>query len=226
MTLYVGANINLDYSMMYASIDDSSQKFGSMKDSLYYHYRAYFKYTDEASVGRLTPSFGLGVKVKFFNGNIHAQIDDLFMQLNYKNLGGGWYDKYYRNDLFFFDVDYEAIEETFIEDDTTRVKNRYVKFNPSVSVGMDYTFFDELQVMGKYINNQHSYKNGFSFGAGYQWKCLPFQAVMGYDDNVFYEFKTGLIFDRFEWKFGTTFYHGFFRYGKGIGLDTSMMIKF
>ncbi len=226
MTLYVGANINLDYSMMYASIDESSQNFGSMDDSLYYHYKAHFEYTDEGSVGRLTPSIGFGVKAVIFNGNFHAQIDDIFMQLNYKNLAGGWYDKYYRNDLFYFDEDYEAIEETFVEDDTTRVKNRYVKFKPSVSVGMDYTILKGLQVMGKYINNQHSYKNGFSLGAGYQWKCLPLQAVMGYDDNIYYEFKTGLIFNKFEWMVGSTFYHGFFRYGKGLGLNSAMMFKF
>ncbi len=226
MTLYLGANINLDYSMLYASIDESSQLFGSMTDSLYYHYRAHFKYTDEGSVGRLTPSFGFGLKAKIFNGNFHAQIDDVFMQLNYKDLAGGWYDKYYRNDLFYFDEDYEAIEETFVEDDSTRVKNRYVKFNPSVSVGIDYTIINNLQIMSKYIYNDHSHKNGFSFGAGYQLAWWPFQTVVGYDDNIFYEFKTGLIFDRFEWLVGSTFYHGFFRYGKGVGLESSMMFKF
>lgn len=226
IVIFMGANINLDYSMMYASVDESSQKFGSMDDSLYYHYNAHFEYTDEGSVGRLTPSFGFGVKAKIFNGNFHAQIDDIFMQLNYKNLAGGWYDKYYRNDLLYFDEDYEAIEETFVEDDSTRVKNRYVKFNPSISVGMDYTIFNNFQVMAKYINNQHSHKNGFSLGSGYQWRWLPFQAVLGYDDNIYYEFKTGLIFDRFEWQMGSTFYHGFFRYGKGIGLNSSMMFKF
>ena len=226
MTLYVGANINLDYSMMYASIDESSQEFGSMDDSLYYHYKAHFKYSDEGSVGRLTPSFGFGVKARIFNGNFYAKIDDIFMQLNYKNLTGGWYDKYYRNDLLYFDEDYEAIEETFAEDDSTRVKNRYVKFSPSVSVGMDYMILKDLQIMAKYINNQHSYKNGFSFGAGYQWRWLPVQAVIGYDENIYYEFKSGLIFDRFEWETGATFYHGFFRYGKGLGLSSSMKIKF
>ncbi|MEA2095996.1 MAG: hypothetical protein U9P73_04795 [Candidatus Cloacimonadota bacterium] len=226
MTLYLGANINLDYSMMYASLEESSQRFGSMTDSLYYHYQAHFKYTDEGSVGRLTPSVGFGVKAKIFNGNFHAQIDDIFMQLNYKNLAGGWYDQYYRNDLFFFDEDYEAIEETFVEDDSTRVKNRYVKFKPGISVGMDYTIVSSLQVMGKYINNQHSYKNGFSLGLGYQLGFWPLQTVVGYDDNIYYEFKTGLIFDRFEWQTGATFYHGFFRYGKGIGLNSSMMFKF
>lgn len=226
MTLYVGANINLDYSMMYASIDESSQEFGSMDDSLYYHYKAHFKYTDEGSVGRLTPSFGFGIKARIFNGNFHAQIDDVFMQLNFKNLAGGWYDTYYRNDLFYFDKDYEAIEETFMEDDSTRVKNRYVKFKPTVSVGLDYTIFNNFEVMGKYINNQHSYKNGFSLGAGYQAGQFPIQSVVGYDDNVFFEFKTGLIFERFEWMTGATFYHGFFRYGKGVGLESSMKIKF
>ncbi len=226
MTLYLGANINLDYSMLYASIDESSQLFGSMEDSLYYHYRAHFKYTDEGSIGRLTPSFGFGLKAKIFNGNFHAQIDDVFMQLNYKDLAGGWYDKYYRNDLLYFDTDYSAIEETFVEDDSTRVKNRYVKFNPSVSVGVDYTIINNLQVMSKYIYNDHSHKNGFSFGAGYQLAWWPFQTVVGYDDNIFYEFKTGLIFDRFEWLVGSTFYHGFFRYGKGVGLNSSMMFKF
>ena len=226
MTLYIGANINLDYSMLYASIDESSQEFGSMTDSLYYHYKAHFKYTDEGSIGRLTPSFGFGFKANIFNGNFHAQIDDLFMQLNFKDLAGGWYDKYYRNDLFYFDEDYAAIEETFVEDDSTRVKNRYVKFNPSVSVGIDYTIVSNLQVMSKYIYNDHSHKNGFSFGAGYQLGWWPFQTVVGYDDNIFYEFKTGLIFDRFEWMMGSTFYHGFFRYGKGIGLNSSMMFKF
>ncbi len=80
--------------------------------------------------------------------------------------------------------------------------------------------------MGKYINNQHSYKNGFSLGAGCQLGYLPFQTIVGYDDNVFFEFKAGLIFERFEWMTGATFYHGFFRYGKGIGLESSMKIKF
>ena len=226
MTIYLGANVNLDYSMLYASIEESSQNFGSMTDSLYYNYKAHFKYTDEGSIGRLTPSFGFGVKARILNGNFHAQIDDILMQLNYKDLAGGWYEKYYRNDLFFFDEDYEAIEETFAEDDSTRVKNRYVKFKPGISVGMDYTIVSSLQIMSKYINNQHSYKNGFSFGLGYQLGFWPLQAVVGYDDNIYYEFKTGLIFNRFEWQTGATFYHGFFRYGKGLGLNSSMMFKF
>ncbi len=226
LTLFLGANINLDYSMMYASIDESLQEFGSMDDSLYYHYRAHFKYTDERSVGRLTPSFGFGLKAKIFNGNLHAQIDDIFMQLNFKNLGGGWYDKYYRNDLLYTDIDYESFEETIIEDDSTRVKNRYVKFNPSITVGMDYMILNNLQIMVKYINNEHSYKNGFSFGGSYQPGNIPWQTVIGYDNNVFYEFKTGLIYDRFEWMSGVAFYHGFFRYGKGLGLNSSLMFKF
>jgi hypothetical protein len=80
--------------------------------------------------------------------------------------------------------------------------------------------------MSKDINNQHSHKNGFSFGAGYQLGWWPFQTVIGYDNNIFYKFKTGLIFDKFEWLVGSTFYHGFFRYGKGVGLNSSMMFKF
>ena len=91
---------------------------------------------------------------------------------------------------------------------------------------MDYTIVSSLQVMSKYINNQHSYKNGFSLGLGYQLGCWPLQTVVGYDDNIYYEFKSGLIFDRFEWQTGATFYHGFFRYGKGLGLNSSMMFKF
>ncbi|MCF7858333.1 MAG: hypothetical protein K9N07_03280 [Candidatus Cloacimonetes bacterium] len=226
MTLFIGVNINLDYSMNYAVIDESLQEFGSMVDSLHYYYKAQFKYTDEHSVGRLSPSFGLGLKAKIFNGNFHAQIDDVFMQLNYRNLAGGWHERYYRNDLLFFDEDYEAIDETFAEDDSTRVQSRSVKFNPSLSLGFDYAITNDFEVMAKYINNNHSHKNGPSIGAGYQWRWLPIQAVIGYDKNVFYDFRTGLIFNNFELQTGITFYHGFFRYGKGFGLNSAMSIKF
>jgi hypothetical protein len=226
MTLYFGANINFNYSMLYASIDESIQNFGSMPEKLYYYYNAHFKYTDEHSVGRLTPSLGFGMKARIFEGYWHASIDDLFMQLNYKNLGGGWYERKYRNDLLYFEEGYKAFYETILEDDSTRVKNRYVKIKPSVSVGMEYTFFQKLNVMAKYINEQYSYKNGFSFGVDYQLACVPMQAVMGYDENIFYEFKTGLIFNGFEWMLGGTFYHGFFRYGKGIGINSMIRFKF
>ncbi len=226
MNLYFGVNINLNYSMFYTSIDESIQNFGSTNDTLYYYYNAHFKYTDEHSVGRLTPSLGFGMKARIFEGYLHASIDDLFMQLNYKNLTGGWYEKRYTNYLDYLQEGYEAFQETIIEDDSTRVKNRYVKIKPSVSVGMEYTFFRKLNVVAKYINEQYSYKNGFSFGAGYQLACIPIQAIMGYDENILYEFKTGLIFNGFEWMLGGTFYHGFFRYGKGIGLNSMIRFKF
>ena len=226
MALYFGMNINLNYSMLYTSIDESIQNFGSTNDTLYYYYKAHFKFTDEQSVGRLTPSLGFGMKARIFEGYLYASIDDLFMQLNYKNLTGGWYEKRYTNYLDYLQEGYEAFQETIIEDDSTRVKNRYVKIKPSVSVGMEYTFFRKLNVVAKYINEQYSYKNGFSFGAGYQLACIPIQAIMGYDENIFYEFKTGLIFNGFEWMLGGTFYHGFFRYGKGIGLNSMIRFKF
>jgi hypothetical protein len=226
MTLYFGANINFNYSMMYGTIIESEQNFGSMPYNAYYDYTAHLQYSDEYSVGRLTPSLGFGMKARIFEGYLHASIDDLFMQLNYKNLGAGVYYKEVVDSLLYFDLEHEPFEIEDFEDDSTRVKNKYVKIKPSVSVGMEYTFFQKLNVMAKYINEQYSYKNGFSFGTGYQLACIPMQAVMGYDKNIFYEFNTGLIFKGFEWKMGATFYHGFFRYGKGIGLDSAFVFKF
>ena len=226
MTLYFGANINFNYSMMYGTIVTSLQEFGSMPHSAYYKYTAHLQYSDEHSVGRLTPTFGFGLKARIFEGYLHFRLDDIFMQLNYKNLGAGKYEKMVVDSLLFFvDPDHKPFEEENFEEEL-RVKNKYVKIKPSVSVGMEYTFFHKLQVMAKYINEQYSYKNGFSFGVGYQLACVPMQAVMGYDDNIFYEFRTGLIFNGFEWMLGGTFYHGFFRYGTGFGLDSAIVFKF
>ncbi|MCK4311984.1 MAG: hypothetical protein KAW88_04540 [Candidatus Cloacimonetes bacterium] len=147
------------------------------------------------------------------------------MQLSYKNLGVSKYEKIVIDSLLYFDTDHEPFEKEDFEEEL-RVKNKYVKIKPSVSVGMEYTLRNKIQVMVKYSNSKFAYLNGISFGAGYQLAFIPIQAVIGFQDDTYFQFKTGLKFSKFEWTTATTFHHGLFAHAKGIGFSSSIDIKF
>jgi len=224
--VYVGGNINFNYSLIYAGVAESRQEFGTMADSTYYDVYARFLHSDEEFTGQVNPSFGLGVKVPFYSGYFHFSMDDIFLQLRYENLVGGEYSKVVTDSLLWLQEGYEAFEYESIENDSIRVRSKILKMNPSFCIGAEYRFFNKLDVMMSYTNNKFAYLDGFYSAAGIQLGIIPFQTGLGYDENVYFQFKTGLNFNKFEWMVGTTFYHGFFRYAKGIGLQSAIKIKF
>jgi hypothetical protein len=226
LPIYVGANINLNYSLQYAGIVESEQYFGTFKDSTYYSIYTRFMNTDAESSGQLSPSFGFGLKVPFYSGNFHFNIDDLFLQLTYRDLEGWIYAKSVTDSLDLMQTYYEAVEHVNIENDTIRTKSKTVKINPSFTIGAEYQFFNKLDVMMRYTNDQFSYNNGFYTAAGIKLGGLPFQFGLGYRENVFYQIKTGLNFKKFEWMIGTTSYYGFFRYARGFGIQSEIRIKY
>ena len=226
MPIYIGANLNINYSLQYGGLIESSQEFGSMPDSMYYDIHALYAYTDEKSTGSMNPSLGFGFKAKILDGYFHFNVDDVFLQLTYNNLAGGEFVKVGVDSLLYLQEGHEIFEIENSENDSLRVKKRTVKFNPSVSFGTEYTFFKNLDVMMKYSSNELTQADGFAIGAGYQLGVIPLQAIFGLSENSYYKFQTGLKFSKFEWVTGMTFYHGFFRYAKGIGLNSSIDFRF
>jgi hypothetical protein len=226
MPISVGANLNINYSLQYGGVIESEQEFGTHPEQSYYDIRALYAYSDDKSTGSMNPSLGFGFKAKVLDGFFHFDIDDIFLQLTYKDLAGGEYIKVGIDSLLYLQEDHELLELENVENDSLRVKKRTVKFNPSVSFGAEYTFFEKLDVMMKYSSNELIQNDGFQIGAGYQLGVVPLQAVFGLLENSFYKFQSGLKFSKFEWSTGVTFYHGFFRYAKGIGLHSSIDFRF
>lgn len=226
LNIYVGGSINLNYSLVYAEVIESRQEFGTMADSTFCDVYARYLHSDENFAGQLHPSFGLGLTVPFYSGFFHLSLDDIFLQLRYKNLVGGEYSMVVADSLLWFQDGHEAFEYENIQNDSIRVESKTLKINPSFCIGAEYTFFKKLDVMMRYTNNQFAYLDGFYSAVGTQFSKIPLQTGLGYDGNMYFQFKTGLNFNKVEWMIGTTFYHGFFRYAKGIGLESSMKIKF
>ena len=226
LQIYVGGSINLNYPLVYAGVIESRQEFGTMADSTFYDVYARFLHSDEEFSGQLHPSFGLGLTVPIYNGFFHFSLDDIFLQLRFKDLVGGEYSEVVTDSLLWFQDGHEAFEYENIENDSIRVGSKTLKINPSFCIGAEYTFLNKLNVMMCYTNNQFAYLDGFYSAVGTQLSIIPLQTGLGYDENMYYQFKTGLNFNKVEWMIGTTFYHGFFRYAKGIGLQSAIKIKF
>jgi len=226
MPIYVGANLNINYSLQYGGLIKSTQDFGSMPDSMYYDIHAIYAYSDEKSNGKMNPSLGFGLKAKVLDGYFHFNVDDIFLQLTFEDLAGGEIIKTVTDSLLYLQEDFEVYEYANSEDDSLRVKKRTVKIKPSVSIGAEYTFFNSLDVMMKYSSNELVQADGFQIGAGYQLGIIPLQTVFGLSDNPFFKFQSGLKFSKFEWINGVTFFHGFFRYAKGMGFNSTIDFKF
>ena len=226
LPLAVGANLNINYSMQYGGLIESSQKFGSMPDSLYYDINVRYAFTDEKSCGRMNPSLGFGLQADIWQGAFHFNIDDLFLQLTYRNLSGGEIVKVVTDSLLYLQEDYKPHEYENSENDSLRLKKHTLKFKPSVSVGYERSFFNRLDMMIKYSSNQLTQTDGLAFGATMMVGVIPLQTIVGFSDNTYFKFQTGLKLRKFQWVSGMTFYHGFFRYAKGIGFNSSIDLKF
>jgi len=226
LPVYVGGKINLNYSLVYAGVVESRQEFGTLPDSTFYDIYTRFLYTDEDYSGKLNPSFGFGLKVPFYSGFFHLSMDNIFLQLRYEDLAGGEYSKVVTDSLLWLQEGHEAFEYENIENDSIHAESKTLKINPSFCIGAEYQFFNKLDVMMRYTNNQFAYIDRFYTAAGIQYGKIPLQIGLGYDENVYFQFKTGLNFNKFEWMIGSTFYHGFFRYAKGIGFQSAIKIKY
>ena len=226
LPIYIAGNIDFNYSLAYAGIVESSQSFGTMTDSTYYDIYTRFMNTDTESSGQFHPSFGFGLKIPVYNGFFHFSMDDIFLQLHYKDLEGWIYAKEVTDSLAWMQPGHEAFEYENIEDDQIRTKSKTVKINPSFCVGAEYPFFNKLTLMMRYANDQFAYNNGFYTATEFKLGAIPFQMGMGYHENVLYQIKTGLNFGKFEWMLGITSYYGFFRYARGVGLQSAIRIKY
>lgn len=223
---YLGAKLNLNYSLDYYGLTRSRQHFGSMTDSLFYDISVRFLNTDEESKGQLHPSFGLGIKVPFENGFFHFNVDDIFLQLRYKNLAGGHYVKVVTDSLLYLQNGHAAFEYENIENDSLRARSKTLKIHPSLAIGVEWMLYDRFDVMLSYSNDRFANLDGLYAAAATSYDVIPLQAGIGYDKNMYYQLKSGVNLDRIEWMIGITSYHGLFRYARGIGLQSGISIKF
>jgi hypothetical protein len=225
-SLYFGANINLNYPLFYGEVLESTQSFGSMLDSLYYDATLKLSYFElgESSVSP-SPSFGFGAILELQKGWAYFKVDDIFGNLKFENLKAFEYREQYSNELIYFDEDYEITQESI--ENEYRISARKISFHPSLEFGFEHEIFKNTDILAKYKLIQYETRNGLSVGANYDFmKIIPIQVVCGYADHLFYEAKLGLKLRKFEWSISSNFYHGFFRYAKGMGVSSEMRINF
>ncbi len=226
MPINVGARFNINHSLAYGGVVESRQQFGSVPDSTYYDIYAKYAYSDEDTQGMTSASLGFGLKTEFMGATIHFSLDDIFLQLSYDDLAGGEISQVGTDSLLYFQEDHEIYEYENIENDSLRLGSRTRSINPSFSLGVEYTFLDKIDAVMKYSSSELSNQDGFLLGGSYELGVLPIQAFYGNNGSSYYQFVSGLKFNKFEWKVGATFYHGFFRYAKGLGLSSEFKIKF
>ncbi len=225
-SLYFGANINLNYPLFYGEVIESTQSFGSMLDSLYYDATLKLSYFElgESTVSP-SPSFGFGAILELQKGWAYLKVDDILGNLKFKNLKALEYRERYSNELIYFDEDYEIIQESI--ENEYQISTRKISFHPSLELGFEHEIFKNTDILAKYKLIQYETKNGLSVGVNYDFmEIIPIQVVCGYADQLFYEAKLGLKLRKFEWSISSNFYHGFFRYAKGIGVSSEMRINF
>jgi len=226
MPINVGARLNLNRALAYGGVLESDQQFGSMPDSAYYNIYGKVAYSDEDTKGKLSPSFGFGLQTTFGDGKFNFSLDDIGLKLSYDDLAGGEISKVVTDSLLYLQNNFESYEYENIENDSLRISSIKKTFNPSFSIGVEYNFWEKLDAILKYSSSQISNNDGLLVGASYNLGCMPLQAFYGNNGISYYQFNTGLRFNHFEWEVGATFYHGFFRYTKGIGLNSGMVFKF
>lgn len=226
MPINVAARFNINHSLAYGGVVESKQQFGSMPDSTYYDIYAKYAYSDSDTKGKTAVSLGFGLTAKLMGATFNFSVDDMFLKLSYEDLAGGEISQVGVDSLLYFQEDHELNEIENIENDSLRIAERERSIKASVSVGVEYTFFDKLDTVMKYSNSDLSNQDGFLLGASYDLAVIPLQVFYGNNGDSYYQFNTGLKFNAFEWKMGTTFYHGFFGYATGIGLHSGMVVRF
>ncbi len=226
MPIHLGARFNINRSLAYAGVVDSRQKFGSMPDSAYYDIYAKYAYSDGETKGATSASIGFGLQAKLYDATFNLSFDDLFLKLTYQDLAGGEISQVGTDSLLYFQEDHEIFEYENIENDSLRISSRKRSIRPSFSIGVEYTFPNSIDAVIKYTSSELSNQDGLLLGASYQLAFLPLQLFYGNNGIPYYQFNTGLKFQHFEWKLGTTFYNGFFGYAKGMGLHSGMAVRF
>ena len=229
MPVYLGANINLNYSTAYAKVLDSDQYFGAMADSLYYNYRVKVGYTDNNSSGSISTGIGFGAKIGLIeNGWMQFRMDDIFTKLTYNNLAGAVFEGSFIDSLLYLEEDnYESFTES-VENDSIRYGRKSFYLQPTVSLGFEYSPFENFTVETKYENCDYSLKNGFSFAVGYlAYEFLPLKIIVGSGKNGgFSEWQSGLNYKNIDYDFALSFNDGMINSAKGIGFRTALKIKF
>lgn len=225
-TLFVGGRLSLYNSANYAEISDSSIEFGSMEDSLFYDYYMRYAYTSNAPKSIISPGFGLGVIAEYENARASLFIDDLFTKLYFQDLKGGEYEGQFADSLLFFHSDdYEPFDESY-ENDSLKVARKSLTIRPSLEFSVQSNVWKELDLTLKYQYSDYRMLNRFSLTTGYTVaKIVPLRLVLGYDEQMYYHFATGIKSRVVEFYLGSTFHHGFFRYMKGFGLETGLKFK-
>ena len=229
MPIWLGANINLYYTILYGEVLDSDQYFGAMVDSLYYNYQIHAKYSDASSNGKLSAGIGFGTKIGVLeNGWAYFSLDDIFANLTYRDLAGITYEGVFVDSLLYLEGDnYEAFNES-TQDDSTRYKKQTVNIKPTVTFGFEYIPITDLTIEAKYENCNYGMRNGFSLGAGYLVKKIwPIKIICGYGNGAgFSELQTGLKFNFMEYDLAFSSSGGIFNKAKGIGFKTGLKFKF
>jgi hypothetical protein len=226
MPINVGVRFNINHSLAYGGVVESRQQFGSVPDSTYYDFYAKYAYSDGDTKGMTSASLGFGLKTEFRGAKFHLSLDDIFLKLSYDNLAGGEISKVGTDSLLYFQEDHELFEYENIENDSLRLGRKTRSIKPSFSMGLEYTFLEKIDAVMKYSSSELSNQDGLLIGCSYELGFIPLQVFYGNNGSSYYDFVSGLKFRNFEWKLGTTFYHGFFGHAKGLGLHSGMVIRF
>lgn len=227
LPLTVGVKLNFYTPLYLAELAESSQKFGSMTDSLFYSYRSLVYYSDEDSRSVLTAGLGWGLRWQLPAGQIDFSLDDIFAGLNFRNLAAGEYEGVYVDSLLFFhNDDYDPLDESS-ENDSLRQSRRRINLHPSLLLGFEHRLFRDFNLFAMYRNCAYDYPRGWAWGINTTlYNILSLQAAIGKSESYYFQFKTGLDTSHFGFTAGITSYHGFFRYARGLGCEISSYVKF
>jgi len=223
----IGFNLNTYYPGYYAEMKKSSQTFGSLVDSLFYDYEALYYYYDDKSSGRLSLGLGFGLMSNFGKGRFDFHLDDLFGSLQLNDLAGGEYRGEYSDYLLYFHADDYEPFDTSTENDSLRIKKRSYKFSPSIFIGFKYDLYKGIKTLLNYQNSNYLYPNGVSMGVEYAViDKIPLGFKIGKDENIYFRFNSGLEFRNVSFGFAFTSYYGFFNHARGLGIESSLKIRF
>ncbi|MFO7896992.1 MAG: hypothetical protein R6U84_08670 [Candidatus Cloacimonadales bacterium] len=228
MPIYLGAQLNLDYSLAFAEVLQSQQNFATTSEVNYYNYLLRAKHSDAETRGKIDLSLGLGAEVAVMkNAILHFSLNDLFAKLEFEDLAGITYEGTFIDSLDYLNEDYEAFDQS-TENDSLRYSSHQIDLKPSVLLGFEYYPWPQWQFQAKYDGRDYSLSQGFSLAAGYQiLDYLPVKLLMGNNHGAFFtEIQTGLNFANFDFDLAFSNNSGWFNYAKGLGFRTGMKVKF
>lgn len=228
MPIYLGAQLNLDYSLAVAEVVESRQNFASTSAANYYNYLLRAKHSDADSGGKIDLSLALGAKISVMeNAFLQFGLNDLFSKLEFDDLAGVTYQGTFVDSLDYLNEDYEVLDESS-ENDSLRYSSHQVDIKPSVLLGLEYYPWPQWQFQAKYDGRDYSLNQGFSVAAGYQVvDYLPIKLMMGSNHGAFFtEFQTGLNFTKFDFDIAVSNNSGLFNSAKGLGFRTGMRFRF